>query len=212
MNDLSNSLAQDQLVWLPEQGIGWYPVTANPYGANYWMHYREMDRTKIADKLVGARVRLAREWRADPERTVDVGIGGGRFCIDMGCKGWDVNPIALAWLHDHGKALNPLAGPVDCATFWDSLEHIHDPRPILANVERLVLVSMPIYTGAEHILRSKHFKKDEHCWYFTAEGLVRFMERQGFLLAGWNTMEQPEREDIETFAFLRADAGTPPTP
>lgn len=204
MNDLSNSLAQEQLVWLPESGIGWYPVTASPYNASYWQHYREMDRTGIADKLSAARVDWARKWSADPECSVDVGIGGGRFCIDMGCKGWDVNPIAMAWLLDHGKALDPTLRKVDTAFFWDSLEHIHDPRPILKNVERLVLASMPIYTGVDHVLRSKHFKKDEHCWYFTAVGLTRFMERQGFVLAGWNKMEQPMREDIETFAFLRA--------
>lgn len=203
MNDLSNSLAHEQLVWLPEQGIGWYPVTASPYDDNYWSRYRAMDCSPVGDALTGRRVAMARRWGVDPARSVDVGIGGGRFCTDMDCKGWDINPTALAWLLDTGRALDPTQRKVDTAFFWDSLEHIHDPRPILANVERCVLISMPIYRDANHILQSKHFRKDEHCWYFSAIGLVRFMERHGFLLAGWNRMEQPEREDIETFAFLR---------
>lgn len=203
MNDLSNSLAQEQLVWLPELGMGWYPVTASPYDDSYWQSYREKDYTPIGDVLNTARVALARKWSAVPSRTVDVGIGGGRFCAEFGCKGWDVNPRALEWLLNRGAALDPSVRRVDCATFWDSLEHIHDPRPILANIERVALVSMPIYTDVAHVLRSKHFKKDEHCWYFTRVGLIRFMERHGFTLGGWSTMEQPMREDIETFAFLR---------
>lgn len=203
MNDLSNSLAQEQLVWLPELGVGWYPVKESPYDDAYWQNYRQMDATPVGTVLTARRVDWARRWGANAARTVDVGIGGGRFCVEFGCKGWDINPHALEWLLSSGRALDPSLRKVDTATFWDSLEHIHDPRPILANVERCVLVSMPIYRNVAHILGSKHFKKDEHCWYFSAEGLTRFMERHGFTLAGWNTMEQPEREDIETFAFMR---------
>jgi len=204
LNSLTNSLAAEQLVWLPEQGIGWYPVTAQPYDENYWLRYRAMDRTPVADALNAARLNWARRWDCVPRESVDVGIGGGRFVREFGCMGTDVNPWAIKWLEYRNCAWSCLSA-VDSMFFWDSLEHIHDPTVLLGCVRRMVLVSMPIYKNAEHVLRSKHFRRDEHCWYFTADGLVRFMERFGFALAGWNQMEQPMREDIETFAFVRTN-------
>ena len=44
---LWDSWRADRLQWLPEHGIGWYPVTANPYGDGYWMNYRKLDDTPI---------------------------------------------------------------------------------------------------------------------------------------------------------------------
>jgi hypothetical protein len=35
--------------------------------------------------------------------------------------------------------------PVDVACFWDSLEHIHNPTPLLQNVRRWVFTSLPIF-------------------------------------------------------------------
>lgn len=191
----------DQLTWLPELGIGYYPVKASPYDDAYWDNYVKLDRTKEADRLNEARCNFASN--ANPLETVDIGIGGGRFVTDFGCYGYDINPNALRWLSERGKWWNPQTLKVDAATFWDSLEHIHDPSKILDNVRKFVFISMPIYKDCEHILRSKHFKKDEHCWYFTRQGLETFMGWHGFKCIARNTMEQPIREDIESFCFER---------
>lgn len=162
-----------------------------------------MDQTITGERLTRARIALVdRHYHGE---VVDIGIGGGRFVEDRaGTYGYDVNPLAVEWLQTAGAYWNPYKLPCRVATFWDSLEHIHRPDALLRNVSEWVIGSMPIYTSASHILSSKHFRKDEHCWYFTRAGLERFMARLGFAVREWCTMEQDEgREDIHSFAFKR---------
>ena len=202
-----DSLQADRLRWYPEVGVGYYPVPpeAAPYDADYWNRYRAMDRTPAGDALTAARLGLVGEYFNGD--AVDVGIGGGRFVEDRPrTRGFDVNPEAVAWLKGTGRWCDPYAGPVDAATFWDSLEHIHDPRALLSNVRYYAFVSCPIFRGPEHVLRSRHFRRDEHVWYFTPEGIRWFMEAQGFLMVEHNAMEQDcGREDIGTFVFARGE-------
>lgn len=199
------SLAADRLQWFPQVGIGYFPVQAAPYDAAYWERYRKMDRTPAGDALTAARLRLVSEYFNGD--VVDVGIGGGRFVEDRPrTRGFDVNPEAVAWLKGTARWADPYEGPVDAVTFWDSLEHIHDPTPLLANVQFYAFVSCPIFKDPGHALRSKHFRPDEHCWYFTAAGLQWLMLRHGFTMLEYNTMEQDAgREDIGTFVFGRID-------
>lgn len=204
-------LSPETLVWLPEVGIGYYPVTAQPYDDAYFERYQQQDQSEIGDRLNRARVDLVKKYTQGDELLCDVGIGGGRFVSDMRAaepkmriRGTDVNPRAIEWLTERGIWHEPCEQAVDCLTFWDSLEHINDPSEILAAARRLVFVSIPIFRDCEHILRSKHFRKDEHAWYYTAEGFRTFMGEHGFLLMESNTMEQDAgREDIGTFVFRR---------
>lgn len=190
------------MTWWPELGIGWFPVREQPYDAAYWERYRRMDRTPVGEKLTQARIDLVEcFWNGD---VIDVGIGGGRFVSEKrGAYGFDVNPHAVAWLRETGMGRDPYLGS-DALCFWDSLEHIHNPAPLLAQCRVYVFVSCPVFSGPEHVLRSKHFRRDEHCWYFTPDGLGCFMKRFGFEECHRNSMEQAlGREDIETFVFRR---------
>jgi hypothetical protein len=184
-------------------GIGWYPVEAKPYNGEYWEKYRALDGTSIGDALTACRIALVRShFRGG---VLDIGIGGGRFVMDHpSALGFDINPSAVSWLKGRRAYLDPYTNKFEAATFWDSLEHIHDPAPILGNVRRYVFVSLPIFTDVEHVLRSKHYKPQEHCWYFTRAGFVRFMDHFGFRMIDHSTIEQMAgREDIESFAFER---------
>lgn len=161
-----------------------------------------MDLTPTGAGLTADRLAwVARFW----DGTVcDIGVGGGRFVSEGGHEGYDINPEAVAWLKEKGIYLDPYAAPVDALTFWDSLEHIHDPRPLLNNCRKWAFISIPIFSDVSHALRSRHFRPDEHCWYFTTQGLVGFMETLGFALAGMCDMEiQRGRDGIKTFAFRR---------
>lgn len=211
------SAPHETLVWLPEVGIGYYPVpdSAAPYDDAYFERYQRQDKTEVGDRLNRARVELVQKYTKGDELICDVGIGGGRFVSDlkaaelcMRVRGTDVNQRAIDWLTERGIWHVPTDQPVDCLTFWDSLEHIHDPAPILASARRHVFVSIPIFRDCEHILRSKHFRKDEHCLYFTRDGFRTFMAEHGFELVESNTMEQDAgREDIGTFVFKRVNDG-----
>jgi hypothetical protein len=200
---LFDSLRANQLTWFPELGLGWYPVAAQPYDSAYWARYRGLDRTPAGDALTAMRRDLVADFWGGP--LVDIGIGGGRFVEERdGTAGFDVNPSAIDWLKTRGAWCDPYQHQVDAVSFWDSLEHIHDPAPLLRNVRRFVFVSLPVFDGPEDVLRSKHFRRDEHCWYFTPWGLRLFMAGFGFHCMHHDEREQSAgREGIGTFVFLR---------
>ena len=38
-----------------------------------------------------------------------------------------------------------------------------------------MFISLPDIPGPDEVLKSKHYRKDEHYWYFSKEGLIIFM-------------------------------------
>lgn len=100
--------------------------------------------------------------------------------------------------------IDPYKVACRAVTLWDVLEHIPDYPALLANVREWLFLSLPIFRDAEHVLRSKHFRPDEHCWYWTRDGLVHAMKQCGFALKSESRIEtELGREDIGTFAFRR---------
>lgn len=200
--DLFNELAKDQLAWLEESGIGYYPVVANPYNEDYFNAYNALKETPIGLALNKARLDLVNRYLDGS--VLDIGIGNGAFVEGReNTYGFDINPVAVKWLIDNDKYRHPFRG-ADALTFWDSLEHIHNPTLMLQGAKEFVFVSCPIYNDVTHVLTSKHFKPDEHCWYWTVTGLSKFMLAFGFEVQEINWMEtEIGREDIGTFVFKR---------
>lgn len=202
-----NVIAEKNLIWLPEKGIGYYPVKDFPYNEDYFQKYEKYAMTDLGFKITEARINfVARHWSGE---LVDVGVGSGQFIRARGgAKGFDVNPSGKQWLEQSGLWCDIYNGHIcQALTFWDSLEHIEDIVSAVSRAKKFIFVSIPIFENCEHILRSKHFRKDEHFWYFTDEGFVRWMSEQGFDLLERNKMEQDfGREDIFSYAFRRRDA------
>ncbi len=203
-----DALRARRLQWLVEDGFGYFPVVDQPYDAAYWQRYRELDESPSGGGLTRVRCELVGKWMPKAATVVDVGIGGGRFVAERpNTLGFDVNPAAIAWLKLRGAWCDPYFERVEAACFWDSLEHIHDPGPLLANVSRFVFVSCPVFRSPEHVLSSKHFKRSEHCWYFTSDGLETFMAGFGFKLLDTDRLEEKcGREDILSAVFKRIAA------
>ncbi|QIE86793.1 methyltransferase domain-containing protein [Pseudomonas nitroreducens] len=197
---LPNGLT-DCLLWSEELGMGWHGRKPMDYEGAYFAKYQELDATPMGAALTKARVDLVRRHFAG--KVLDIGIGGGRFVQESGGFGFDVNPEALQWLNANGCYKNPHFG-WDAMTFWDSLEHIPDPELMLRSVGDWAFVSMPIYKDQSDCLKSKHFKPGEHIWYWTLDGFVSWMDRQGFELREINHAESElGREGITSFAFRR---------
>ena len=192
---------KEKLLWLPEFGIGYYPVEDQPYDQQYWQKYLAMEQTDIGKTLNQARVNMVKEYEWN--EIIDIGIGSGAFIKEFSnAYGFDINPNAIEWLKQNNKWKEP--SNVDAMSFWDSLEHIHNPTELLGNIKKYAFVSCPIYTDKDHILRSKHFRPDEHCWYWTYEGLIKFMSNFGFYLLEYSNIETLiGREDIGSFTFKR---------
>ena len=192
-------------VWNEDAGVGYLPLEQTPYDQDYFDKYVGYSTTAF-----GVTLNLARSLLVNRVVTmgsmVDVGIGSGHFMDTVGCYGYDINPVAVTMLEDQGMFLDPFVESVESATFWDSLEHIGDIEHLLKNVRKFAIVSIPIFTGLDHVLRSKHFRRDEHCWYFTDKGFKKFMDGHGFQVIEQNRMEtELGREDIGTYICKRAD-------
>lgn len=200
--DLFNELSKNNLAWIETLGIGYYPVTANPYDASYFEAYNAIKETPIGLALNKARIDLVNRYTNGS--VLDIGIGNGAFVEGRdNTYGFDINPVAVDWLIDNHKYRHPFRG-ADALTFWDSLEHIHNPTLMLQGAKEFVFVSCPIYHDVNHVLGSKHMKPDEHCWYWTVNGLTTFMAMFGFEVQEINWMEtEIGREDIGTFVFKR---------
>jgi Methyltransferase domain len=140
---------------------------------------------------------------------IDVGIGSGAF-IELrrehgrATYGYDVNPAGISWLEKRKLQFDPYRASVPAMTLWDVLEHISYYQPLLANVRKWLFLSLPIFNDVDHVLRSKHFRPNEHYWYFTRDGLIFAMKICGFVLVSESMIEtELGREDIGTFAFKR---------
>ncbi|WP_208952182.1 methyltransferase domain-containing protein [Rahnella sp. ChDrAdgB13] len=199
-----NKLQASSLVWLPEHGIGRYPVpTKRPYDENYFSRYQEMADTQLGRELTAARVRLVARHYNGP--LLDVGIGAGQFVESRpDTKGYDVNPAGVEWLQRRGLWADLYAGRYPALSFWDAIEHIDRPEIAVGKAEKWVFVSVPIFENAEHILRSRHFRKNEHIFYFTHSGLIKWFHELGFELAEHNVVESDlGRDGIGSYAFKR---------
>jgi Methyltransferase domain len=202
---LFHRLAARRLNWLPDLGVGFYDVEHPyaPYDARYFAKYLGYRDTDLGRKLTEARVDLvARHWDGP---LVDVGIGCGAF-VDArpNTLGYDVNPVGVQWLEERGLYRDPYREPVEAVSLWDVLEHIPDFDRLLACVGARVFVSMPVFGGPCEVLASRHFRKDEHCWYFTSFGFLSVMRSLGWELLESNEIEtRLGREGIASFAFAR---------
>ncbi len=203
-DDVFRSHLKSELIWLPEIGMGYFPTPDDPADApDYFPIYEKYGDSEMGHALTKKRVQFVDEFHEGA--VIDIGIGCGQFIeARPNTKGCDVNEKGIAWLNERGLFMDPTVGKMQAATFWDSLEHIKNPDAILNNITKWAFVSLPIFENADHILRSKHFKKDEHCWYWTREGFISWMYKKGFDLVTDETFESDMgREDIQTFCFKR---------
>lgn len=194
------------IIWDESESLGYYPVDIKqqPYDADYFEKYVGYAQTELGRRITEARMALVEKYVGQAV-VVDVGVGAGQFVASRdNTFGYDVNPHGVRWLLDAHRWWDPWFVPMPNATFWDSLEHFKDPREILSRCESHAFISIPIFSGPDHAERSKHFRKDEHFWYFTHDSLVKLMSKAGFILVDESTTETDlGREDIGTFAFLR---------
>ena len=207
-------LLQSTLVTLPEWGIAYYHPhipASHIYDWGYWAEYQRRALTDIGYALNAARIKMVREYEIDSLDLIDIGIGSGAFVESYGCWGYDINPHACGWLAARNQYLDPKAARGKTSmTFWDSLEHIVDPKPLLDVVTDYVFVSTPIYANLnQKLLGSKHYKPNEHVWYFTHYGLQQFMKAHGFTMLEHNDVESKlGRESIGSYVFKRAYVST----
>lgn len=198
------------LIFDEKLGIGYYPVSTNPDDSPYDMGYinNYFQYNKDNPAINDFRMNWVEEICPNKQYSItDVGIGCGTFMFGMFSRGYemvygnDINPVAVQALEMLNR-FDDMKAPSGITTFWDSFEHLPRPQDYLGSTH--VFMTLPIFTDREHILRSKHFKTDEHFWYFTKDGLLHFMENRGYKCWDINYKEVVlGREDVASFYFQR---------
>lgn len=168
-----------------------------------WIRRDQRDRTNFLYRFRGEGVVL------------DVGCGLGFFLRALGPR-WDrygVEPMPVPY----GEAARSLgadrirnsdlmaatlpSAKFDAITFWDSLEHLPNPRAILREAARLlrpggiVLIGLPNFGGYQ----ARHFGEDwfglslpHHFYHYTRETLTRLLETCGFRVRVMEDRTGPE--------------------
>jgi hypothetical protein len=177
------------------------------YGEDYFKKYMNYESTEIAIKLNNFRTNITEKYCST---LLDIGIGSGEFIKSSKIKtfGFDINPLAERWLKDNNLFKNPYIEmpSVDGLTFWDSLEHIPEPCDILSltKSKQYVFVSMPIFSDLLSLKNSKHYRPNEHYYYFTSKGMIQYMQDLNYSIVEIQDGEtQAGREDILTFVFQK---------
>jgi hypothetical protein len=192
-----------------KQGIAYQPDTSDSveYDKAYYDKYVAYENTEISKRLNAFRVGFTSRCRT----ILDIGIGSGEFIRSSPVEtlGYDVNPIAVEWLRNRGLYLNPyksLPSRVSGITLWDTLEHIPTPTDLLNRlpIGIQVFVSIPIFETLSSIKDSKHYRPNEHFYYFTHPGLLTYFDDLGYTLIEHSDGEsRAGRESIGSFHFRK---------
>ena len=187
----------------PSEMGAYYPPDYRPYRQAIedepWALMRWMRRRNIR------RRRLAAERHAPrrPGRVLDVGCATGIFLAEMQAAGWQGvgvetgEPAAryarerfgLTVIHGSLEQADLPAAAFDLITFWDVLEHTHNPRVTLERAWRLlrregvVVATVPNYHSLDRILFGPAwigFDAPRHLTVFAPDTLRRMLEKTGF--------------------------------
>jgi hypothetical protein len=169
------------------------------YGENYWKKCHALDEMMNAKKITKHRVKLVEKYA---DHVLDFGVGSGAFLKALPetitKKGYDINPIAVNWLHEKGIYVDPYKegiSNIKAFCFWDVLEHMVNPNDILSLMPRdsYAFISMPIMSDITEVRFSTNYKP-EHLCYFTLDGIRKYMYELGFSLIEMSVREAKLRE------------------
>lgn len=204
--------SRNGLNYCEAEGVAYQPDMSKsvPYDLEYFEKYVMDETTLMGVELNKRRLDVVKRW-ARNFKIIDIGVGCGTFIKyalagDFDISGYDINPCAVHWLVKHGvyENIHKTDKKFMCYTFWDSLEHIPEPQKILDKIGlgAYVFVSMPIFENLNDIIKSKHYRPDEHYYYFTPLGLLKWFSKHGFSVKSIMDFEQEAgREKIKTFLF-----------
>lgn len=203
------SVTDGDLKFCHERGVAYQADMTNliAYDDDYFDRYVALKGQPIARALNAGRVDLVNRHAGVDCQVVDVGIGSGEFIASRpNTVGTDVNPKAVKWLQDVGLRAGALTD-YTAFTFWDVLEHVVEPhQSYFRHIPdgAYLFTSIPVFPDLSKVRLSRHYKPNEHLYYFTPQGFIDWMALYRFRLLEQSDLEvKAGRDSIGSFAFKR---------
>ena len=151
-------------------------------------------------------------------RMLEIGCGRGDFLLRAAARGYRVTGVefsasacdtaracagdAATIVEAHTDDLSPVGGSHDVCVLSDIIEHVRDPRALLARAHRLLkpggilMVAAPSLDSLPaRLLRNRWAQfRPEHLWYFKAATLETLLSHEGF----GSVIQQP---GVQTLSF-----------
>ena len=181
-----------------------------PYEYDYFQKYVNYKNTDISKKLNKFRVGLTKKYSGNG-KVLDIGIGSGEFIqkIKNNVFGFDINPYGINWLKENKKYLNPYyddISDIKVITLWDAIEHMANPCSLLNKIKKnqIVILTLPIFEDLKQLYSSKHFRINEHLYYWTNDSFMWYMQGNGFKFLEMSNQENKcGRQGVNTFVFKK---------
>lgn len=203
------TVADRDLKQCAARGVAYQADMSRPvqYDDAYFQNYVNLEGQEIARRLNAGRVDLVNRHAGADGLTLDVGIGSGEFIKSRGANtfGRDVNPRAVEWLKQENLFSEDM-GAFKAFTFWDVLEHIDVPNNYFKRMPEgsLLFTSLPTFDDLNRVRKSRHYKPNEHFYYWTQQGFIAWMALYRFRCLEISRFEtEAGRDDITSFAFIR---------
>jgi 2-polyprenyl-3-methyl-5-hydroxy-6-metoxy-1,4-benzoquinol methylase len=178
------------------------------YSEQYFEPYLQTEEIHL-EKRFKKRIKEIKQYRF-PGDLLDIGSGTGFFMQLATKSGYSVKGVELSEYAAHYAkkkfGLTVFQGEVadagfaeesfDIITLWHILEHVHDPRLFLAQVNRLLkkngLLALEVPNIGSQVARISGVNWElmapkEHFYYFNETTIGRYIEMSGFNLVSMRT-------------------------
>ena len=162
------------------------------YDLEYHLKFVERANTELGKRIYQARWRLIEKHCYGKFTLLDYGCASGAFHRSgnngFECYGFDINPSC-------GFTEMP-SEAIDILTLWDVIEHL--PAPIWVIKEwkpEFIFIATPNIDAAPNDIKAwKHYRPDEHLYYFNLKGLSAMLMALGYEILEHNFDEGALRD------------------
>lgn len=163
------------------------------YDQAYYKRFKIRAKSRTGQRIYRTRWELVEKYCHGNTTLLDYGCGPGAFHTSgtngFKVSGYDINPYC--------GFTEPPTGDIGIMTMWDVIEHIPDPSaPINAYRPKHLFISTPNVEAIGHweIEKWKHYRPDEHLWYFGLNSLTGLLARLGYKILEYNFEEGAIRD------------------
>ena len=222
--DNDDIIVHDEHTWCKRcmHGQSIYAFDKSVYDYDYATEYLKRANSYMSTTLNAFRLEFTLGATKDiplPKmRLLDFGCAAGvfvaalKFRISGNIKayGYDVNVSHEDRWEDTAKFLftdlSKVPQPLNVITFFDSLEHVEDPKGLIKYLDpRYVITSIPVFSpSGKNLTKSRHYKPVEHLHYFSTASIKKMLRDLGYSTVDTSSKESSlGRDNIQTFAFRK---------